>query len=316
MNVKAAAEFLLSRDNFLILCHANPDGDTLGSGYGLCAALQQLKKHARVLCDDEISGQYDFIKNSVEAQDFTEECIVAVDVADTKLLGKYGAIYGDRIDLCIDHHISNVRFAQRLLLDAKAAAAAEIIYDVVAAMDVVLTKDIAACLYTAIATDTGCFKFSNTTPKTHRTAAQLMEIDFGFAEINYVFFEQKSKARLALEEKVLKEIEFFCGDKVAMVFLTKDMLSTVNIEEANGLTAITKQIEGVVIGITVKEKAKDVWKASMRSIGKYDVQQICSQFGGGGHMRAAGCTIEADRETVKNRLVEKIAEYLRTADGE
>lgn len=304
---KKAARLLLENDDFLILCHANPDGDTLGCGYGLCGILQKLGKRAKVLCADPVVKRMTFLKDSVLLQDFEEKTVVSVDVADTKLLGALEEQYGDKILLAIDHHESRKEFAQYTCVDPDAAAACELIYEIALEMGVKLDSKIASCLYTGIATDTGCFKFTNTTPETHRIAAELMTYDFPFGEINYQLFDLKTKGRVELEQRILRDIEFAADDKIAIVWLTLDVLQEfekkVDTEDFNGLASLPRQIEGVVLGVTVKQKGENLFKISMRSADPINAAELCKVFGGGGHARAAGCTIDGNLELVREKLM-------------
>lgn len=305
ITLEQAAEFLRRNDNYLILSHANPDGDTFGCSHGLCGALQRIGKKAKIACADPLSERFLYLREGIEAQEFTEENIISVDVADKSLLGDLEEKYGNEVVLAIDHHVSHVPFAERVFVDDTAAAACEIIYELVLLLgDNVMDKNIARCLYTGIATDTGCFKFGNTTELTHIKAGKLMEYDFDTPALNYVLFDMKTKARIKLEQYVFENIEFFAEDKGAIIALSKEILDSVDIEDVNGISALPRQIQGVEVGIVLKEK-KDGWKASLRS-NNVNVQEICGLFGGGGHIRAAGCTI-------KNTPVEKVKEQLAAA---
>lgn len=305
ITLEQAAEFLRRNDNYLILSHANPDGDTFGCSHGLCGALQRIGKKAKIACADPLSERFLYLREGIEIQEFTEENVISVDVADKSLLGDLEEKYGNQVVLAIDHHVSHVPFAERVFVDDTAAAACEIIYELVLLLgDNVMDKNIARCLYTGIATDTGCFKFGNTTEKTHIKAGKLMSYDFDTPALNYVLFDMKTKARIKLEQYVFENIEFFAEDKGAIIALSKELLDSVDIEDVNGISALPRQIQGVEVGIVLKEK-KDGWKASLRS-NNVNVQEICGLFGGGGHIRAAGCTI-------KNTPVEKVKEQLAAA---
>lgn len=305
ITLEQAAEFLRQNDNYLILSHANPDGDTFGCSHALCGALQRIGKKAKIACADPLSERFLYLREGIEIQEFTEENIISVDVADKSLLGDLEEKYGNQVDLAIDHHVSHIPFAERVFVDDTAAAACEIIYELVLLLgDNVMDKNIAKCLYTGIATDTGCFKFGNTTETTHIKAGKLMEYDFDTPALNYVLFDMKTKARIKLEQYVFENLEFFAEDKGAIIALSKEILDSVDIEDVNGISALPRQIQGVEVGIVLKEK-KDGWKASLRS-NNVNVQEICGLFGGGGHIRAAGCTI-------KNTPVEKVKEQLASA---
>lgn len=304
ITLEQAAEFLKANDDFLILSHANPDGDTFGCSHGLCGALQRIGKRARIECADPMSHRLVFMKEAVEEQSFEPKTIVTVDVADKSLLGKLEEKYGDKVDLAIDHHVSHVPFAKRIFVEDTAAAACEIIYDLVLLLGTKIDSKLAQCIYAGIATDTGCFKFGNTAPATHIKAGKLMEYGFDCAALNYRLFDMKSKARIALEQKVIEGMEYFAGGKGAVVVLPKSLLDSVDFEDINGISAIPRQIEGVEVGIVLKEK-ENGWKASMRS-NNVNVQELCGLFGGGGHIRAAGCSF-------KNQTPEEIKEKIKTA---
>ncbi|MCM1298651.1 MAG: bifunctional oligoribonuclease/PAP phosphatase NrnA [Firmicutes bacterium] len=304
ITLEQAADFLKENDDFLILSHANPDGDTFGCSHGLCGALQRIGKRARIECADPMSSRLLFMKEAIEEQDFEPKAIITVDVADKELLGKLEEKYGDRVDLAIDHHLSHVPFAKRIYVEDNAAAACEIIYDLVLLLGTEIDPALARCIYAGIATDTGCFKFGNTTPSTHIKAGKLMEYGFDCAALNYRLFDMKSKARIALEQKVIEGMEYFAEGRGAVVILSKSLLDSVDAEDINGISAIPRQIEGVEVGIVLKEK-ENGWKASMRS-NNVNVQELCGLFGGGGHIRAAGCSF-------KNQTPEEIKEKIKAA---
>jgi phosphoesterase RecJ-like protein len=310
-NAKQTALFLKQNDCFLILTHALPDGDTLGSAFALESALRNSGKKAKVLCPDEIPSKFLFLKTDNDL-DFEPKTIVAVDVADQKLLGSFSEIYGDKIDLCIDHHHSNKGFAKRLYLEGYSAAACECIYNVIAELGTEITPHIADCLYTGIATDTGCFKFSNTTPRTHRYAALLIEKGADHSEINRVMFEVKSRAKIAVEKQILDNIEFANDGKIAVVVITNDMLTAAGtaLAELDGITSIARSIEGVLIGITVKEMPSGKVRASVRTFEPYNAGEICAVFGGGGHERAAGCEFSCGTQEAKQLLLKTAKEVM------
>lgn len=308
ITLEQAAEFLLNNDNFLILSHASPDGDTEGCAYGLCGALQRIGKKAKTACSDPLSERFSYLKEAVTEQDFEEKIIVSVDVADKSLLGDLEEVYGGRVDLAIDHHVSHRPFAERIFVDDTAAAACEVIFDLVKLLgENTLDEQTAKCLYTGIATDTGCFKFGNTTGVTHEKAGKLMEYGFDAAALNYLLFDMKTKERIELERYVFENIEFFAEDKGAIIALSKELLDSVDVEDVNGISALPRQIQGVEVGIVLKQK-KDCWKVSLRS-NKVNVQEICGLFGGGGHLRAAGCSFYTDdADEVKRKIKEAVTE--------
>lgn len=312
INISEAAEMLLTHDNYTILTHSSPDGDTLGCGFGLCRALRKIGKNANVICGDEISPHFSFMYEGLEELAFQEETVISVDIADCRLLGGLEDLYKEKVLLSIDHHISHVDFAEYLCLEADAAACCQTVYKIIKAMGAELDKDIAACLYTGIATDSGCFKFSSVSPETHRIAADLLEFDFGFADINYRLFDLKSRELIELEERIYREMKYYLGGKCAVITLEKDILDSVDSEDANQINGIPRQIEGVEVGIVMKEKKKGVWKASLRANNTVDVQKICAVFGGGGHKNAAGCTFtDMTTDEALDKLILEIEKALK-----
>ncbi len=307
-----AAEFLRGHDNYIIISHANPDGDTIGCATGLCRALRKLGKKANNICADEISKRFDFLREGMEPQEFDPQTYITVDVADRKLLGDFDKLYGDRIAFAVDHHVSHVDFAPLLLIEPKAAAAAQTVYKLIKELGPgIMDTKIAECLYTGISTDSGCFKYSCATAETHRIAAELLEYGFDHAQIDYVFFDMKTKARIALEEKIYRDIEFFFDGRCAVVALTKEQLASVDSEDSNGLSAIPRMIEGVEVGVVFKQRGNGSWKASLRSNSHIDVQKICGAFGGGGHVKAAGCSFSGiSLDEAKKQLTEEIRKAL------
>ena len=311
ISASAAASFLERSDKFVILTHASPDGDTLGSAYALADALCALNKRVFVVCPDKIPEKFGYLIKEYEA--FEPETVIAVDIADEKLLGSLYDRYSGRAALCIDHHGSNTKYAEMLYLEADAAAACECIYNVINELGTVITPYMASCLYTGIATDTGCFKFSNTTPRSHRYAAELIEKGADYGEINRVMFEVKSRGRIAMERKVLENIEFYYGGRCAVITVTRDMIKETGcpLGDLDGVTAMSRQIEGVQIGVTIKEKPDGKYKVSLRTFEPYNAADICAVFGGGGHIRAAGCEFSCDIESAKRQLLSAIGEVLR-----
>ena len=309
------AEILKEQDDILILVHAHPDGDTLGCGYSLCRSLISLGKRAAVSCSDEIPKKYAYLSKDIEQFEFQPKFIVAVDVADTKLLGKKNeSLYADKIDLCIDHHGSNILFAKKTLLDPSAAAACEIILKVIRALGAEVTPETADCIYTGLSTDTGCFRYSNVTPATMRMAADMIESGARHAAINTAMFETKTKTYVALEKLCLAGMRMYFDGKLALITVTQEMFrqSGSDESECDAIAALPRQIEGVVVGATMREKPDGSFKVSLRTHSPADAAQICASMGGGGHQRAAGCQLNGPEESARQTLVNKIEEYFNT----
>lgn len=306
-----AARELLARDDILILTHQGPDGDTLGCAYALWRALTALGKRARVECPDPLPERFSYLHQDCEAPAFQPAYIMTVDVADTQLLGDLAERYAGQIALCIDHHSSNIGYAEKTFL-RPAAAACELIYEVLKKLSAPITKQIADCLYTGIATDSGCFKYSNTTADTHRTAAALFEAGADYEQINRYLFDTKSKSRVAIEQQVLSTMEYFFEGRMAVILITQAMLESTKADESelDGVSSLPRMIEGVEIGVTFREKAEGGFKVSVRTTSTADASAICGKFGGGGHQRAAGCRIEAPYPEAKRQFVAVCEEFL------
>ncbi len=304
-----AVKELKEAEDVLILCHRNPDGDTLGSGFALLRALRTMGKRVKLFCDDKIPEKFSYLYEGAENEDFEERFIVSVDVAERKLLGDGGnESYGDRVDLSFDHHGTSRLFAKKTYCEPDSASACEILYSVITALGVEITDKIASCLYTGMSTDTGCFRYSNVTPRTHRIAAELIEKGADHAGINVKMFETKSMNNLMLERMCLDSLESYGEGKIAVITVTKAMLDECKTEKSaiDAIKPITRQIEGVEIGLTVKEESDGKAGVSVRTGEGYDASLICAHFGGGGHARAAGCELKCTPQEAKERVVRYI----------
>lgn len=305
ITLEAAAKRLLAQDDILILTHSSPDGDTVGSAFALCMALQKLGKRVRVECSDPIPSKYGYFTDKVEKIDFNEKFVVAVDIADTKLLGENLSGYADKVDLCIDHHGSNTHYAKEFYVEPTAAAAAQIISKLVPLMGVEIDTDIANAIFTGISTDTGCFRYTNVTPETHRAAADMIERGAQAGMINRLMFETKSRSRMEIERRTLDTIEYFADGRCAVVYTTLDMMREAGTIDGDmeGISAMTRQIEGVAAGVTLREQSGGKFKISLRTSDELDASKICAQFGGGGHKAAAGCAMSGTLDEVKAAIV-------------
>lgn len=308
MTLKEVANLILQHNNFDILTHNYPDGDCIGSAFALAHALKQIGKKARVITTDR-QKKFEFLFESYSTPEFEREYVISTDVADEKLLGANRKEYEGKIDLCIDHHKSNVINAPYKYVDADSAAAGEIIYELIPLLGAEYTKEIADCLYTAISTDTGCFRYTNTTSRTMRIAAELIDLNCDSGYINKEMFETKSKARVELEREILESMIFCADDKCAIIYTTREMTEGLGDDETEGIASIPRQIEGVKMGITVREKEKD-YKVSVRTNDGVDACAFCKQFGGGGHVAASGCTLKGDLQSVLDTLINAAEMYI------
>lgn len=310
-----AETFLRNCEDAVIITHQSPDGDCIGAGYGLKDILAELGVRSRVVCSDEIPQRYSFMTDGIENEDFEPKTIIAVDIADTKLMGRYEEIYGSKVQLCIDHHESNKNYAEMTLLRPKATAACEVIYNLAKYMEVNISTHCATCLYTGIATDSGCFKYDCTTPRAHEIAAEMKRCynEINFARINRYMFEVKTKGRMILEAKFSDLMEDYIGGKLVIVAVTMDMMENMGISapEMEGLAPITLQLEDTEVGVLMRERESGEFKCSFRSADEINVSEICQTLGGGGHAKAAGCTIKGDVETAKAAVIAAVEKALK-----
>ncbi len=303
---------LLQENNeFLVISHERPDGDTLGCAFALCEALKLMGKKRAFLCADKVTSDFSFMTDGFENDKVENPFIVCVDVADAMLMGDLAEEYAQKIDLCIDHHMSNTFFAKNTYLVNKAAAC-EIVYDLACSLPVEINKYIRNCIYTGVSTDTGCFRYQNTTAETFKTAAELMEKGVDSGLINKLMFETKTKSFLELEMLARETLEYHFEDRCAIITITQDMYekSGSSEHECYSITALPRQIEGVLVGAVIKEKENGKLSISVRTDDGIDASEICGRLGGGGHKGAAGCRPDCSYEEAKRLLLESVKKSL------
>ena len=315
--LEKAVWLLLGADNVIILAHKAPDGDTMGSASALAHALIKLGKTASVICDDPFPPKYNYLFDGLTSDyprkaGSKSELIVATDIASVELMGESLAPFSDKIGLCIDHHPSNTGYADFTVVDPTAAATCEIVVEIIGLLDVEIDRNIADCIYTGLATDTGCFRFSNTTPKTLRTAAAMIDKGADSVRLNKLLFETKSRGRLDMERMALETLEYYFGGLVALITLTREMNKKAGIadSETEGIASIPARIEGVEVGITLKEKDDGFYKISLRTSRKFNASDICASLGGGGHSAAAGCRVEGTLDKVKRKILKAVSDEM------
>ncbi|MBQ2911735.1 MAG: DHH family phosphoesterase [Clostridia bacterium] len=305
---------LYNNNNYLILTHKKPDGDTLGSASALCKLLREKGKTAYLLGNEEMGKRFDeILRGTLAPECYKADFVISVDVADVKLLPANAQCYAENIVLGIDHHPTNTGFAGHTYLEADAAATGEIIYKIMLAMGIEATKDIMTPVYIAVSTDTGCFRYSNTTAHSHIVAAKAIEVGVDMPEINKVFFETKSMARIAVEANIYDNIQYFYDNKVAFTKLSRATIDDngATEDDLDNISSILRKIEGIECGITATEQPNGDLKISVRSGEKVDGSLACKVVGGGGHKRAAGATIakETAEEDLK-KLIEAVGEQI------
>ena len=310
LTVSETAALLRSFDNVLILTHVRPDGDTVGCAAALCAGLRALGKTAYLLPNPELTDTTAPYFRPYEAPaDFLPDKVVSTDIATLGLLPENAKRYAGRIDLAIDHHPSFEHFGAANIVRPEAAACGELMYSILAHLGPI-TAEMALPLYVAVSTDTGCFAYGNTTANTHAVAAALMSTGIDYHTVNKVFFRTKSRKRMQLEGAMLSTAEFYDRDRVAVLSVPISLMEKVGATEsdAEDLSALGGQIEGVDCAITMRELRPDVWKMSVRTGARINATQMCGLLAGGGHAAAAGCTVEAPWAEAKRQILAAAAQ--------
>lgn len=299
-----------SANSFLIITHKRPDGDTLGSAAALCEILRQYGKIAYVCKNPDVTPKFEHLVEQYYPQsDFSAECIVTTDVATKALLTD--CTKDMEIDLNIDHHyLSNTNFAKTNIVE-NYASCGELVYEIMLALGVTMNEKIAKALYISTATDTGCFKFSSVTAHTFKLASACLEVLGDVSEINKILFDTKTKARVEMEKRVLNNMQFFENNQINLIkVLVKDKAETCAMsDDLDGIASLGVQISGVKLGITLSEQENGDVKISVRSsTDSASASAVCTKFGGGGHLRAAGGIF---LNTPINEVEEKLVQYAR-----
>lgn len=305
MTEQQAAQWLKAGDNYLLLTHVRPDGDTLGSAAALAKALRLLGRQAYLAPNFGVTATFDGYLDDVFApEDFVPEHIVSVDLAAVQLIPPEMKRWEKQVELSIDHHPSNEGYAKETCLDSTAAATGEIIYRICKELGV-MDEEIAARLYLAISTDCGCFVYSNTTPETHRIAAELMGVGDFWKKINKRMFQTLSLTEIRLQNRLMSSMEMY--DEGATVLCS---ISLADVEELKATPADTEalssfaiQIEGVKTAATLKQLEEKVWKVSLRTDCTVNATKVCSLLGGGGHAAAAGASMSGVNEAEARAMV-------------
>ena len=306
----------------LIIFHRNPDADAVGSAFALRDVLEQLGSPARCICQDEVPAYLQFLTSKTQESvlpeavlaDFEPARIVSVDTASLSQMGTLAEAFGDRVDVMIDHHEGNEPWGAMSYVRSGAAAVGEIIFDLIKklASEERITIDEEMCidLYAAISGDTGCFRYSNVTPKTHLRAAELVASGIDCAEINRRLFENKSLERLRAQSAAISNMELFADGKIAVVTFPYALKAALGLgdDDLGALVDIGRSLSGVEVALCIRQPLPEgKFRISARSNGAYDVSELCRKFEGGGHAKAAGCTLMAtDIAEAMQRIVSAI----------
>ena len=302
-----AAGFLLSHDNFCILTHRRPDGDTMGSAAALCLGLRQLGKTAWVLENPDMTERFAFLVEGItKAEPDENDTIVSVDVASPGMLPKAFEPYRDRCALRIDHHGSATSFTPEELVDPESASCAELICDLVTILGIQLDKAIAEAVYVGTSTDTGCFRFANTTAHSFLVASICAQAGADIHGLNQKFFETNSLPKLRMHAWMIDHMKLFGDGKFAIVAIPRAVEDALGVSEddMDNISSYPRTVEGVRMAATLRQTKDGDTKLSLRAIPGYDAAKVCAYFGGGGHKGAAGGTTRLSLEEVAAKLEE------------
>lgn len=301
----------------LIFCHMRPDGDTLGSAAALCTAMRMVGIKCDVICESEIPQKYSydaFFSKILKPEDVVEkyEAHIALDVAGDNLLGKARNVFlSCKKTYCIDHHISNERFAADYYV-REAASTSIIVFELIKYMNIAVDSTIAEFILLGIVTDTGNFSHRNTDEQSLECAGKLVGIGADINKINFYMFKNQKKGRAKLYIDVMSRMRLYNQDKLAIITVSRAQLDEYGLKSdaTEGFVDFPLSIEGVEVAVSVLESKDKLYKISFRSNGKTNVNEIAGVFGGGGHILASGCMLSGFYEDVIDKIVYTVGNYL------
>ena len=288
------ADFLLTHDNYCILTHRRPDGDTVGTSAALCRILRKLGKTAHVLENREVTARFRWLHEGLTKGEAGEnDTIVTVDVASPGMLPKAFEPLLGRIALRIDHHGASTSFTEQELVDPKAGACAEIVYDILMELWQDLDAETADAIYVATSTDTGCFRFSTTTDHTFLVAAACAGAGARVYQLTQELFEPNTMTRLKMQAWIVENMRVFADGKLAVVAIPRAVEEEIGVtdDDMDNISNFPRTVCGVCMAATLRETRDGDTKLSVRAVPGYDATVITGKFGGGGHKGAAGATM-------------------------
>ncbi len=307
LTASECAEWLDAHDDYLIISHRRPDGDTLCSGAALCSALRRRGKKAWCFANPETTETYRPFVTPYEAPEgLAPSALITVDVASE---GLFPDGVGGDIPLAIDHHPSNSRFAANLCLAAERSSCGELVLDIIKELCGSVTAEEANMLYAAVSPDTGCLQYSTTNAPPLRAAAELIDLGADNSALNIALFRTMSRARMALEGRMLSGMRYFHDGKISVNVITQAMMDECGADEndCDDLAGLAGKAKGSVISLTIREVPEGS-KVSARSKPGVNVSEICAVYGGGGHAMAAGVTLHCGVEEALSLMLRAIDE--------
>lgn len=304
-------------DRFSILTHVSPDGDTLGSGIAMQLIIESMGKVAEVICEEPVPHIYGYLPNAsrvVLPQDAEGyECVITCDCADKQRFKKSEQIFANaRFTMAIDHHFTNKGYADANLIMPEASAACEVVYDLLKAMEMPITRDLAVCIYTGVVTDTGNLTYSNTTPHSIRIVAELLESGLNITEINRYIYRTVPYVKTRLQGHVLSNMKLEAEGRIGLATVTvgeMEMYGATN-EDCEGIVDSVRDVESVRVAVFIREGRDGTYKVSLRSKECADVGRIAGRYGGGGHAAAAGYSSKEPLSTTIANVLRDVKEEL------
>ena len=287
-------QFLQTHDRFAIITHGGPDGDTIGSAAALCLGLRKLGKTAYVLENPQVAEKFQYLLADLTKPDAEEgDTLIAVDVATARMISEASQHLAEKIDLRIDHHGTGTPFAAFELVDSTSAACSEIIYELLTLLEVGIDAPIANALYTAVSSDTGCFRYANTTGRSFALASVCAEASGDIFRINQRLFDTVTLGRLRLQSWVVEHMQVLQNGKVIVCGIPADIQEKLNLadEDMGNLAGFLRSIEGVKMAATVRQDNEGHTGVSVRAVPGCDAAAVCQKLGGGGHKGAAGASL-------------------------
>ena len=308
LRIEETARFLLEHDNYAILTHRRPDGDTVGSSAALCLALRKLGKTAHVIENPEVTDRYRWLHKGLTKNEAAEnDTIVTVDVASPQMLPVIFEKYLGRIALRIDHHGSATSFTDAELVMPEEAACAEIIADLLSALNYgVMEQDLAEAIYVGVSTDTGCFRYANTTSHSFFVAAACASAGARIYQLNQELFETNTLGRLRMQAWIVEHIRMIRGGTMAICAIPKSVEREIGVTEddMDNISSFPRTVAGVCLASTLRETREGDVKLSVRAMPGYDATVLTEKFGGGGHKGAAGATLKMTLEEAAKAVEE------------